>query len=62
MLASSAHSPTYVPCPQVMNHGQVEEFDTPYNLLKIKSSLFYKMVDKTGPEASKELCNMVKTP
>lgn len=47
---------------QVMCGGQVKEFNTPYELLKKKTSLLYKMVEKTGPEASRELHEMVKTP
>lgn len=47
---------------QVMSSGRLEEFDTPYNLLKKKYSLLYKMVEKMGPEASRELHGMVKKP
>lgn len=45
-----------------MSLGKVVEFDTPYKLLQRATSHFYKMVDKTGPEASKQLHNMVKRP
>ena len=43
---------------QVMNRGQVKEFGSPYNLLQDHRSLFYKMVQKTGPSASKKLQQM----
>ena len=45
-----------------MNRGQVVEFDKPYNLLQKSSSVLYRMVEKTGPEASRELHGMVKKP
>jgi predicted secreted protein len=45
-----------------MNNGQVVEYDPPYKLLQERSSLFYKMVEKTGPEASRELHDMAKRP
>ena len=41
-----------------MSDGEVKEFDSPYNLLQDPSSLFYKMVQKTGPSASKKLQQM----
>ena len=40
---------------QVMDNGAVKELDSPYNLLQDPRSLFYKMVQKTGPTASKKL-------
>ena len=43
-----------------MNRGQVKEFDSPYNLLQDHRSLFYKMVQKTGPSASKKLLQMAR--
>lgn len=49
-------------CSQVMNQGQVAEYDTPYNLLQNKSSLLYRMVEKTGPDAARELHDMVTRP
>lgn len=33
----------------VMDAGTVIEFDHPYNLLKNKNGLFYKMVEQMGP-------------
>ena len=36
----------------------MKEFDSPYNLLQDHRSLFYKMVQKTGPSASKKLLQM----
>ena len=41
-----------------MDSGAVKEFDTPYNLLQDHRSLFYKIVQKTGPSASKKLQQM----
>ena len=32
----------------VLSHGNILEFDTPYNLLKDVNSAFSKMVDETG--------------
>ncbi len=45
---------------QVMHEGKVKEFDSPYTLLQNEESLLYKMVKKTGPEASKELHQMAQ--
>ena len=42
-----------------MSNGQVKEFDSPYELLQNPRSLFYKMVQKTGPSASRKLYQMV---
>ena len=36
-----------------MNEGQVEEFDSPYNLLQDPNSLFYSMVQETSTSAAK---------
>lgn len=41
-----------------MDNGEVREFDSPYNLLQDARSLFYRMVQKTGPSASKKLQQM----
>ena len=41
-----------------MDNGEVKELDSPYNLLQDPRSLFYKMVQKTGPSASKKLQQM----
>ena len=52
-----------IPCcvdMQLMSNGQIKEFDSPYNLLQDPSSLFYKMVQKTGPSASKKLHQMAR--
>ena len=43
-----------------MNRGQVKELDSPYSLLQNPRSLFYKMVQKTGPSASKKLLQMAR--
>lgn len=43
-----------------MRNGRIAEFDTPYDLLQNKSSLLYKMVEKTGAEAARELKEMAK--
>ena len=43
---------------QVMNNGQMKEYASPYRLLQNPSSLLFKMVEKTGPEASRELHKM----
>ena len=34
----------------VMSKGKIVEFDTPKKLLKNKKSVFYAMVQETGPE------------
>lgn len=39
----------------VMDSGEVKEFETPYNLVRIPSSLFCSMVNATGPQNSKTL-------
>ena len=36
----------------------MKEFDSPYDLLQNPQSLFYKMVQKTGPSASRKLHQM----
>ena len=41
-----------------MSSGQVKEFETPYSLLQKPDSLLYKMVEKTGPAASRKLHQM----
>ena len=41
-----------------MSSGELKEVDSPYNLLQDTSSLFYNMVQKTGPSASKKLQQM----
>ena len=43
---------------QVMNKGQLKEFDSPYNLLQNPQSLLHDMVKKTGPSASRQLQQM----
>ena len=45
---------------QVMNRGQVKEFDSPYTLLQNHHSLFSKMVEQTGPSASRKLHQMAE--
>jgi len=44
----------------VMNFGKVEEFDTPFNLLKLEGGIFADMVNATGPSESKNLKLMAK--
>ncbi len=41
-----------------MSNGRVKEFDSPYRLLQNSDSQLYKMVEKTGPEASQKLHQM----
>ena len=41
-----------------MSQGQLREFDSPYNLLQNKSSLLHNMVEKTGPDSSRQLFQM----
>ncbi len=43
---------------QVMNNGQVKEFDSPYTLLQNPGSQFKRMVEQTGPYASRKLYQM----
>ncbi len=38
-----------------MDNGVVREFDCPYTLLQDPRSQFRKMVEETGPSASKKL-------
>ena len=45
---------------QVMSRGRVVEFDAPYKLLQNSGSHLYRMVEKTGPEAARELHEMAK--
>lgn len=41
-----------------MASGELKEFDTPDNLLKVPWSMFNKLVDDTGPHASASLRRM----
>ena len=41
-----------------MNRGQVREIDSPYALLQRPRSLFHRMVEQTGPSASRKLHQM----
>ena len=41
-----------------MSNGELKEVDSPYNLLQDTRSLFYNMVQKTGPSASNKLQQM----
>ena len=43
-----------------MEDGQVIEFDSPLALLHKPESYFTKMVDNTGPEASRRLYQMAR--
>ena len=49
-----------VPLPQVMNKGQVKEFDRPYRLLQQPHSLFHRMVEQTGELAARKLHQMAQ--
>ena len=40
---------------QVMDGGEVVDFDDPYTLLQDENSQLKIMVDKTGPSSSKQL-------
>ena len=42
----------------MMSNGRVKEFGSPYRLLQNPDSQLYKMVEKTGPEASEKLHQM----
>ena len=46
--------------PQVMNKGQVREFDRPYRLLQQPQSLFHRMVQQTGELAAQKLHQMAQ--
>ena len=48
----------FVFCIKVMSDGQVKEYASPYRLLQSPDSMLYKMVEKTGSEASKKLHQM----
>ena len=48
------------PPPQVMNKGQVKEFDRPYRLLQQPHSLFHRMVQQTGELAAQKLHQMAQ--
>ena len=39
----------------VLDAGELKEFDTPANLLKIPGGIFSSMVDDTGPESARNL-------
>ena len=43
---------------QVLNAGQVVEFDSPYALMQRSGTLLCKMVEQTGPFASRKLHQM----
>ena len=49
---------TSISLPQVMNRGQVRELDSPYALLQRPHSQFHRMVEQTGPSASRKLLQM----
>ena len=42
----------------MVSRGQLKEFDTPYQLLQNPRSQLRKMVEKTGPSASRKLHQM----
>ena len=48
------------PLPQVMNRGQVKEFDRPNRLLQKPDSLFRRMVEQTGEVAARKLAEMAQ--
>ncbi len=41
-----------------MSNSRVKEYASPYSLLQNSNSQLYKMVEKTGPEASQKLHQM----
>ncbi len=43
----------------LLSAGEIQEFDTPRNLLGIEGSEFGKLVDDTGAESAKLLREMV---
>ena len=43
---------------QVLNNGQVKEYDSPYALLQNPNSQLKGMVEQTGPAASRKLHQM----
>ena len=45
---------------QVMNRGQVREFDRPNRLLQQPNSLFRRMVEQTGEVAARKLFEMAE--
>lgn len=45
---------------QVLNKGQVREFGSPYALLQDPQSQLKRMVDQTGPSASRKLHQMAQ--
>ena len=58
---SCSDCPCYSTVPassQVVSRGQLKEFDTPYQLLQNPRSQLRRMVEKTGPSASRKLHQM----
>ena len=46
---------------QVLDAGKIKEFDKPYNLLKSKNNLLYKLVAQTGRDEAQKLFEMART-
>ena len=49
----------FVVC-QVLDAGRLREFDSPYRLLKNKRSLFFSLVEQTGPTEAANLYEMAR--
>lgn len=45
---------------QVLDQGRIKEFDEPYTLLQNQDSMFYKLVQETGPVISAQLFDIAK--
>ena len=46
--------------PKVLDAGKIKEFDKPYNLLKSKNNLLYKLVAQTGRDEAQKLFEMAR--
>ena len=46
----------------VLDHGELAEYDTPWNLLSNPESLFYKLAEATGSSNLMQLKSMAKSP
>lgn len=45
---------------QVLDRGEVQQFDQPYNLLQDEDGLFYQMVQQTGQKYANELITIAQ--
>ena len=45
---------------KVLDAGSIKEFDKPYNLLKSKNNLLYKLVEQTGGAEAQKLFEMAR--